>query len=232
MGNKTAEEALAWEEVSCEHVIQNEWMDLRKLTYRFPNGQEFEPYYSYSRRNYAVIVASDTEGRFICVRQFRQGVKEVTTEFPAGGLEKMGGKEDGVGRDEGALKGAGDEDALKGAGDEGALKGAGDEDALKDAGDEDAIKAARRELLEETGYESDEWEHLLTVPSNATIADNYAYIYRAKNCRKVAELHLDETEFIRVELHDAKEIEEMIYSGRFQQCVHILGWLLAQRMDH
>ena len=205
MGNKTAEEALAWEEVSCEHVIQNEWMDLRKLTYRFPNGQEFEPYYSYSRRNYAVIVASDTEGRFICVRQFRQGVKEVTTEFPAGGLEKMGGKEDGDSKDEGALKGAGDEDALK---------------------------AARRELLEETGYESDEWEHLLTVPSNATIADNYAYIYRAKNCRKVAELHLDETEFIRVELHDAKEIEEMIYSGRFQQCVHILGWLLAQRMDH
>lgn len=205
MGNKTAEEALAWEEVSCEHVIQNEWMDLRKLTYRFPNGQEFEPYYSYSRRNYAVIVASDTEGRFICVRQFRQGVKEVTTEFPAGGLEKIGGKEDGD---------------------------AGDEDALKAAGDEDALKAARRELLEETGYESDEWEHLLTVPSNATIADNYAYIYRAKNCRKVAELHLDETEFIRVELHDAKEIEEMIYSGRFQQCVHILGWLLAQRMDH
>ena len=196
MGNKTAEEALAWEEVSCEHVIQNEWMDLRKLTYRFPNGQEFEPYYSYSRRNYAVIVASDTEGRFICVRQFRQGVKEVTTEFPAGGLEKMGGKEDGA------------------------------------VGDEDALKAARRELLEETGYESDEWEHLLTVPSNATIADNYAYIYRAKNCRKVAELHLDETEFIRVELHDAKEIEDMIYSGRFQQCVHILGWLLAQRMDH
>lgn len=214
MGNKTAEEALAWEEVSCEHVIQNEWMDLRKLTYRFPNGQEFEPYYSYSRRNYAVIVASDTEGRFICVRQFRQGVKEVTTEFPAGGLEKMGGKEDGD------------------AGDEDALKGAGDEDALKDAGDEDALKAARRELLEETGYESDEWEHLLTVPSNATIADNYAYIYRAKNCRKVADLHLDETEFIRVELHDAKEIEDMIYSGRFQQCVHILGWLLAQRMDH
>ena len=196
MGNKTAEEALAWEEVSCEHVIQNEWMDLRKLTYRFPNGQEFEPYYSYSRRNYAVIVASDTEGRFICVRQFRQGVKEVTTEFPAGGLEKMGGKEDGA------------------------------------AGDEGALKAAKRELLEETGYESDEWEHLLTVLSNATIADNYAYIYRAKNCRKVADLHLDETEFIRVELHDAKEIEDMIYSGRFQQCVHILGWLLAQRMDH
>ena len=40
-----------------------------------------------------VIVASDTEGRFICVRQFRQGIKEVTTEFPAGGLERKDGKE-------------------------------------------------------------------------------------------------------------------------------------------
>lgn len=195
MENKTPEEALAWEEVMCEHVIHDEWMDLRKLAYRFPNGQVFEPFYSYSRRNYAVIVASDEEGRYICVRQFRQGIREVTTEFPAGGLEKMGGREDGSGSEE------------------------------------DAMKAAKRELLEETGYESDEWEHLLTVPSNATIADNYAFIYSAKNCRKVADLHLDETEFIRVELHDAEEIEEMIHSGRFQQSVHILGWLLAQRAD-
>ncbi|MBQ9606364.1 MAG: NUDIX hydrolase [Lachnospiraceae bacterium] len=189
------EKGLIWEEVSCEHIVQNEWIDFRKSAYRFPDGSVFEPYYSYSRRDYVVIVASDTDGRYICVKQFRQGIKEVTTEFPAGGIERDDGVEYGNGR----------------------------------AYAEDALAAARRELKEETGYESDEWEHLLTVPSNATIADNYAYIYKAGNCRKVTGQDLDETEFLNVELYEPDKIEKLIKEGRFQQSVHIMAWLLSRR---
>ncbi len=187
---------LAWEEISCEHVVQDEWIDIRRSAYRFPNGEVFEPYYSYSRRDYVVIVASDKDGSYICVRQFRQGIKEVTTEFPAGGMERKDGRE---------------------------YRGQN-----SDAGAEDALEAAKRELREETGYESDEWEHLITVPSNATIADNYASIFTAKNCRKVSAQDLDETEFLNVEKHTASEIEEMIHSGKFQQSIHIMAWLLSK----
>lgn len=190
-------EDLAWEEVSTEHIVKNEWIDFRKSAWRFPDGTVFEPYYSYSRRDYAVIVASDTEGRYICVKQFRQGIRGVTTEFPAGGMERSDGRE----YREGTKNNCG----------------------------EDALAAAKRELLEETGYESEEWTHLLTVPSNATIADNYAYVFMAENCRKKAEQKLDETEFLKVELHTADEIESMISSGKFQQSVHIMAWLLACR---
>ncbi len=190
------EDRLAWEEISSEHIVRDEWIDFRRSAYRFPDGSVFEPFYSYSRRNYVVIVASDTEGRYLCVHQFRQGIKEVTTEFPAGGIERKDGKEYG---------------------------------SAKDLPSEDALAAAKRELREETGYESDEWEHLLTVPSNATIADNYAFIYRAANCRKVAGQSLDETEFLNVSRYSAEEIEEMIAAGRFQQAVHIAAWLLSQR---
>ena len=190
------EDRLAWEEISSEHIVRDEWIDFRRSAYRFPDGSVFEPFYSYSRRNYVVIVASDTEGRYLCVHQFRQGIKEVTTEFPAGGIERKDGKEYG---------------------------------SAKDMPSEDALAAAKRELREETGYESDEWEHLLTVPSNATIADNYAFIYRAANCRKVAGQSLDETEFLNVSRYSAEEIEEMIAAGRFQQAVHIAAWLLSQR---
>ena len=190
------EDRLAWEEISSEHIVRDEWIDFRRSAYRFPDGSVFEPFYSYSRRNYVVIVASDTEGRYLCVHQFRQGIKEVTTEFPAGGIERKDGKEYG---------------------------------SAKDLPSEDALAAAKRELREETGYESDEWEHLLTVPSNATIADNYAFIYRAANCRKVAGQSLDETEFLNVSRYSAEEIEEMIADGRFQQAVHIAAWLLSQR---
>ena len=94
---------------------------------------------------------------------------------------------------------------------------------------EDALDAARRELLEETGYESDEWKHLLTIPSNATIADNYAYIFEAKNCRKVSGQSLDEMEFLNVELYTAEEIEEIISTGNFKQAMHVMAWLMSQR---
>lgn len=187
---------LEWEEISCEHIIKDEWIDFRRSAYRFPDGSTFEPYYSYSRRDYVVIVASDEDENYLCVRQFRQGIKQVTTEFPAGGIERKDGKEYGGSQDVSA---------------------------------EDALSAAKRELLEETGYESDQWEHLLTVPSNATIADNYGHIYMAKNCRKVSGQSLDETEFLNVLRLSAKEIEELIYSGGFQQAMHITAWLLAQR---
>ena len=103
-------DGLAWEEVKTEHIIQDEWIDFRRSAYRFPDGTMFEPYYSYSRRDYVVIVASDAGGNYLCVRQFRQGIKEVTTEFPAGGLERSDGKEyrdrDGASASEDALAAA------------------------------------------------------------------------------------------------------------------------------
>ncbi len=187
---------LAWEEVRTEHIIQDEWIDFRRSAYRFPNGEVFEPYYSYSRRDYVVIVASDMDGNYLCVRQFRQGIKKVTTEFPAGGIERKDGREYGPSGDLSA---------------------------------EDALAAAKRELREETGYESDEWRHLLTVPSNATLADNYAYVFAAEKCRKVSGQSLDETEFLNVRKLSVQEIEDMIAKGEFEQAVHVMAWLLERR---
>ena len=184
---------LAWEEISTEHIVQDQWIDFRKSAYRYPDGRVFEPYYSYSRRDYVVIVASDTEGNYICVRQFRQGIKEVTTEFPAGGVERDDGREYGTTK-----------------------------------ASEETLEAAKRELMEETGYASDEWEHLLTIPSNATIADNYATVFRAKNCRLEGKQNLDETEVLQIYKYSEDEIETMIREGNFQQAVHVMAWLLAK----
>ena len=86
-------ENLTWEEISTEHIVQDEWIDFRKSAYRSPDGRIFQPYYSFTRRNYVVIVASDEEGQFLCVRQFRHGIREVTTEFPAGAIEQKDGED-------------------------------------------------------------------------------------------------------------------------------------------
>ena len=187
---------LMWEEVKTEHIVQDEWIDFRKTSFRFPDGNIFEPFYTYSRRDYVVIVASDEDGNYLCVRQFRQGIREVTVEFPAGGIERNDGKEYGE-RSEAAV--------------------------------EDALAAAKRELQEETGYRSDDWEHLLSIPSNATIADNYAHIFVAKNCQKLFDQSLDPMEFLNVEKYTAEQIEKMIYEGRFKQIAHVMAWLLSVR---
>ena len=34
----TDAENLAWEEVSTEHIVQDEWIDFRRSIYRFPDG--------------------------------------------------------------------------------------------------------------------------------------------------------------------------------------------------
>ncbi|WP_022760707.1 MULTISPECIES: NUDIX hydrolase [unclassified Butyrivibrio] len=201
--NKENDKNLIWEEVKTEHIIKNEWIDFRQSAFRFPDGTEFEPYYSYSRRDYVVIVPFDEDGNLICVRQYRQGIRQVTTEFPAGGIERSDGKEY---RD---------------------FSQNGDNINCSKA--EEALEAARRELTEETGYESDDWTHLITIPSNATIADNYAYVFMAKGCKKVSGQQLDDTEFLNVYSIKPEEIDELIKSGEFQQAVHVMAWLMALR---
>jgi len=186
------DQELAWEPVSVEHIVRDEWIDFRKVRYRYPDGREFGPFYQYSRKSYSVIVPVLPDGRFLCVRQFRQGIGETTTEFPAGGIETERAEYGRVTR-------------------------------------EDALAAAKRELKEETGYEADEWTHLITIPSNATIADNYAHVFLARNCRKVSGLRLDVTEDLEPVIVTKEEIETMISEGRFQQMGHVMAYLLAVR---
>ncbi len=174
---------LAWELISEEHIEKDQWIDFRRVAYRLPDGSVWEPYYTYSRKNYVVIVAETEDGKFLCVHQYRQGIGKVTVEFPAGGIET-------------AL-----EDRPQ--------------DWREAQAQEIALAAAKRELMEETGYTSEDWSFLMAVPGNATIADNYAYLYYAKNCRKVSDLHLDEMEFLEPELYSTEEIETMIKDGAF-----------------
>ena len=190
-------ENLEWKPIKTEHIVQDQWIDFRRVQYRMPDGTEFGPYYNYSRGSYVVILASDAEENYLCVRQYRHGIRQVTNEFPAGGIEWSDSMESNM-------------------------------DMRNTAAVEEALAAAKRELQEETGYISDEWKHLITIPSNATLADNYAYVFTAKNCRQVSSLKLDETEFLHVRKYTAKEIENLIADGQFQQAIHVMAWYMAK----
>jgi 8-oxo-dGTP pyrophosphatase MutT (NUDIX family) len=72
---------------------------------------------------------------------------------------------------------------------------------------EDPLETAKRELREETGYESIEWSKLGRVSANPAFQDNYCHIFLAKNCSKVSEQNLDpfeEIDVIKMSVDDAR----------------------------
>lgn len=62
---------------------------------------------------------------------------------------------------------------------------------------EDQLATAKRELLEETGLESNDWE-LYKVYDIESKIEWLVYLYFARNCKKVAPPHLDAGEKIEV----------------------------------
>lgn len=80
-------EHLKWKALSKEKVRKDSWVDLSAGHYLLPNGIELQPFYTYHSPSFAVIVPRNEAGEYLCVRQFRPGVADVTTEFPAGAIE-------------------------------------------------------------------------------------------------------------------------------------------------
>jgi ADP-ribose pyrophosphatase len=96
-----------------------------------------------------------------------------------------------------------------------------------DAHETNPQEAAHRELLEETGYSSDNMELLLDVIDNPTKDTNKIYFYLARNARKVADQDLDESESIEVLKVPVAEVEQMVLNGSIQVSGSVALCLLA-----
>lgn len=80
-------------------------------------------------------------------------------------------------------------------------------------GETDGLAVAKRELLEETGYTSDEWQYLgATVESSAKLT-NYMHIYFANHCHQVSGQRLDATEELDVLLVPLKQAVDMVMNN-------------------
>ena len=84
---------------------------------------------------------------------------------------------------------------------------------------ENPIDAAKRELLEETGYSSDEWTAFGCYAPNTSGCNNLCYTFIATNLEKVAEPQLDKTEEIKLHLLKEEEIKELMLDGRMTEAV-------------
>lgn len=75
---------------------------------------------------------------------------------------------------------------------------------------ENPEQAAKRELLEETGYKSTDWQLIGITDPNPAIQNNKCYIFLAKNSKFIKTPNLDNTEEIEILNAPLKEIPKLI----------------------
>jgi ADP-ribose pyrophosphatase len=92
---------------------------------------------------------------------------------------------------------------------------------------EHPLEAAQRELLEETGYASDEMYLLAQVYGDPTKDTNTFSLYLAHNARKIQEQSLDQTEDITVECVPLKDLKRLILQGSIKVVSSIATIYLA-----
>ena len=90
-------------------------------------------------------------------------------------------------------------------------------------------EAARRELLEETGYSSIAFRLIIAINTEPSRHTNRAHFFFAEGARLAQEQKLDPSENIRVCLVSPAELLESIETGAFAHGVHIGPILLAVR---
>jgi ADP-ribose pyrophosphatase len=90
---------------------------------------------------------------------------------------------------------------------------------------ESPIEAARRELLEETGYAPREIVPLGVIHPNPALQANLTHSFLATGCRKVAELRLDTTEEIELVLEPVERADALLRSGEISHALVAVAFL-------
>jgi ADP-ribose pyrophosphatase len=92
---------------------------------------------------------------------------------------------------------------------------------VMDSEDDSPLEAARRELLEETGYASENFIQVGCVYPNPANQTNRIYFFLALDARKVGSQSLDETEEIEVVLKSLEEVIAMAKNGELLQSMQV-----------
>lgn len=93
--------------------------------------------------------------------------------------------------------------------------------------DETPLACAKRELIEETGYEAGEWEELLGFYTTPGFSNERITLFAARRLRPVGRPDPDEIALCRS--FTLRDLEEMIRSGTLEDAKSILALLLYQR---
>ena len=97
---------------------------------------------------------------------------------------------------------------------------------------EDPLEGAKRELLEETGYEASDWAYLGRCAPNPSKHTSYAHIFQASGGRLVGDQALDGTEDIAVRLMSQDDVLDLAERGGIVHGIHMttIFWAALRQM--
>ncbi|MFQ5630880.1 MAG: NUDIX hydrolase [bacterium] len=102
-----------------------------------------------------------------------------------------------------------------------------------DASDAKPAESARRELLEETGYDTDNIIQIGEVTPNPAILNNRCYTFLAKDVKLTQKPAFDSSEDIAIELFELEAIPTLIQSGRIHHALVVAAFFhLEQYCKH
>jgi ADP-ribose pyrophosphatase len=92
---------------------------------------------------------------------------------------------------------------------------------------EEPLAAARRELLEETGYVADQWQALGSFTSNGNRGCGVAHMFLAQHARQVAEPDAGDLEEMVIELMSLPRLTQAVQQGEVAELAAAAAICLA-----
>ena len=93
------------------------------------------------------------------------------------------------------------------------------------------LVAAKRELLEETGYQSDKWQTMGSYVLHGNYGCGRVYLFRATDTRKVCEPDSGDLEQMELQVIDIENIVSWISSGKIESLASVAAILLGLKCD-
>ncbi|MFZ3070608.1 MAG: NUDIX hydrolase [Anaerolineaceae bacterium] len=92
---------------------------------------------------------------------------------------------------------------------------------------EEPLTAAKRELLEETGYTSPDWVFLGDFITDANRGNGRGYYFLARQASQTAEINSDDLEEQHLKLLDREQVEELVEAGDVRIITGQAGFAMA-----
>lgn len=137
-------------------------------TVMLPDGRVVNDYLQVRMRSFAVVFAEATDGKVVCLNQYKHGPQRVSLTLPAGQIEDA----------------------------------------------ETPLDAARRELLEETGFAGKDYRLLGSLVVSGNQGCGMAHVVCARACSQVAQPTVSDLEDMEITFVTRDALREALMTGK------------------